>query len=483
MKNVLRFNTGKILSLNNTNDLYIEIEMIVLSSDVNLNKSRFNKEFIDSSSETIVNQPLQVDKETLENGEYLNLTHKFTGEELLTDSVGTYTSYRTEEDEDGYDVLIGTARVWKRYPNTVDAIIDLYNRGMLKFSVEVLVEEQEKIDGISEISKGQILGVAIVSYPAEPRAVATLLVAEAYIKDLENQERSESELANKKKTEVNELSFNQIFEKIWNTLGYDYYIYTVSEGHVMVYSYDDGKDYALTYSVSNNEVSVDLESKKSAKNVWQIEGVDEVIINEENKAVKELKEKDTTISEINEKIKNLETEISELKTEKNTLISEKDALIAEKDTIISEKEDLSNKIKELETAETLSDQPKDDTKKQAEAIIKLNNKVQELEGTIKDLSEAKKELDRIKDERVQKELAEKRESLKETAIKSKCFSEEELEKDEELLKIFEDCDEDKLMIKIAQKVIESINEIKDEVVVETAETENILPEKIDLFND
>lgn len=479
MSKKLKFKSGKILSLNDVNSSYIELDMVVLSSDKNLNKSRFTEKFIDTYGETIVNFPLQVDRENLENGNYLNLTHKFTGEELLTDSIGTFISKEIREDDDGHKILVGKARVWKRYPYTVEAIKELYYQDKLRFSVEVLVEEEQELGDTKEILKGEIIGVAVVSFPAEPRAKAVLLVAEAYVKDLKELERSEKNLI-----KVNELTFDQIYKQLWDGLANDYYIVTVSEKHAIVYDYSDGKYYALNYTVEGDKVILNNDDKKIAENIWKVDGQEEVIVSEKDIVMSDIKEKNTLTSEQTKKIKNYEDEVSKqakeiknFKTQISQLESNKEKLMSERDKLVS---GVVKKDKLLEDAKNLEILG-NDTKKQTEAIIKLNNKVQELESTINILTEAKKELDAIKEKQKEQELAEKREVLKDIAIKSKCFSEEEIEKDEDLLKIFEECDENKLKIKIADKVMENIESTS--VIIETANSKEIIPSEQDLFND
>jgi len=134
---------SKILSLQDSNDVYMTLNMIVCTSATNLNKAKFTEDFIENYGSTLKDQPLTVDREELEAGNYDSLTHLFDpmSNELKTDPIGVIVETWSEKDADGISVLYATAKIWKRFPQTCMAIMELHSSENLRFSCEVLVEE------------------------------------------------------------------------------------------------------------------------------------------------------------------------------------------------------------------------------------------------------------------------------------------------------------------------------------------------------
>lgn len=178
--------SAEVLSINeNPHPDYINLELVVISNKRNLNGIKFTESFMERAVNTIVGMPLQVDKKELERGNYDSLTHKYDGMALNTDSIGTFTNSSIEEIDD-VKVIVAVARVWKRYPKTIEAIMELHNAGLLRASVEATVTDFEDISETEyDAFDGRIFAHTIVSNPAETRASSRLLVAEAFNHDLE----------------------------------------------------------------------------------------------------------------------------------------------------------------------------------------------------------------------------------------------------------------------------------------------------------
>ena len=174
-----------ILELQNSNDIYMTLKLILLTSNVNLNGARFTEDFINGiveNQEKYIGIPLVVNRTKLENEAYDSLSHEFDGVNLKTDVIGAFVSFEKQENEDGSLSLLGESRIYKRFPKTCEAIIELYQEDKLRFSCEVLVQEYGDIkDGIREIpyadGKNNLFGQAIVTNPAEPNSRPTILIA------------------------------------------------------------------------------------------------------------------------------------------------------------------------------------------------------------------------------------------------------------------------------------------------------------------
>lgn len=84
------------------------------------------------------------------------------------------------QDEFGVS-LIGEARIPKRDAGVCSVIKQLYARGMLNFSFEIMVSVLSEQDGIQLIDAAEgneLIGMAVVTLPAYPEATALALVAE-----------------------------------------------------------------------------------------------------------------------------------------------------------------------------------------------------------------------------------------------------------------------------------------------------------------
>ena len=96
--------------------------------------------------------------------------------------IGSFYRFEKAEIKEGEIALIGFARVLKRNKKVCSAIAELFAAGDLKFSFEITCGEYAKLDDgtirIDASEKNFIEGMAIVSMPACPDAVALELVAE-----------------------------------------------------------------------------------------------------------------------------------------------------------------------------------------------------------------------------------------------------------------------------------------------------------------
>jgi hypothetical protein len=278
---------SKILELNNeSSDIYMTLNVCILSNQTNLNNVRFTDDFIKGvviNKSEYIGIPLVVNRKNLENGLYHKLSHEYdrrTGE-LRTDIIGSFVDFWEKESDDGALLLIGSARVPKRFPNVCKALIELYENGELETSCEVLVSEYENIeDGVRIISYrgGKLFGDCIVDSPAEVRAKAELLIAEAIDKDLKGGEQVNQDKYNKgieievfADIEAFSLSFDEITGQVYNLLNpvdskgnrtYKYCILKFFNDFVIVedwYNYD--VLYKIPYKVEGESVVLSPENE------------------------------------------------------------------------------------------------------------------------------------------------------------------------------------------------------------------------------
>lgn len=381
---------SKVIALGEeSNDMYISLDMIFLTSEVNLNSIQYSEDFIygiEAEKYKYIGLPLQCDITKLEKGEYDKLTHKYNKKNNTfgTVSIGSFVDFKTQKNGEILE-LVASARVWKRNQKTCLALEELYGSDEgLKFSYEVLVGKSSTENGITKVPKDDTnnpIGSCVVSTPAVPSSIATLLVAEAYESDFiinqtieggenKNMARSkdtftvEEMFKNTKVALIAELDMNQIQRKIYKALKdfieedwYEYDVIDQSMTYVIVKKYCDGDYYKIDYSVG--ETDVVLSNMRSVTKKYD----DIVIVNpcpncdmscpqcqecnqkEEDlmagSCKKTVAELETEIANLNATIETNKIElasVSEKLTESNSKVEVLSASVIEKDKAISELE-------------------------------------------------------------------------------------------------------------------------------------------------
>ena len=371
---------SKILELNeNSNDIYMTVKLCILSNQVNYNNALFTDDFIQGvidNKSKYIGIPLVANKVKLENGVYDNLTHEYSNGELNTDIIGSFIDFWEETDESNAKLLMGEARIFKRFPSVCEAIVELYKNSDLEFSCEVLISSYENVeDGVRRIhyndGNNALIASCVVSEPAESRSRATLLIAEAYEKDLNNlREKGDVEVSKqlvnkgqkvKYHIENSELSLDDIRDQIYNLLNptdpeteerkYRYWIRELFQTYVIIEDWNEtDKLYKVSYTVEDEKVTIAPESEWiQVELTYQPINVDlNSLVSEKEKEINELQDKLNKskedlelMSEQNkEKTQELESKVAELQEK----IDELNALL------VSEKEskvELEEKIKEL----------------------------------------------------------------------------------------------------------------------------------------
>ena len=468
---------ASILELHNSNDVYMTLDVLLLTSRINLNNAKFLPDFIHEIVENkdfYIGLPLVCEKEKLEKGKYKQLGHALKKDgNFYTEQIGSYVDFYEKEADDGEWELFGKVRVFKRFKNVCDAIIQLYEQDSLFFSVEVYVGEYiKRSDGSREIgvnTENKIFGDCLVSYPAEVKSKAQLLIAEALNNDTGGEKVHKTFEDFFKNTSLHfencELDIGQVQRKVYQKCAeqcgedfYNYYSTDFGVNFMILQNYYDGDYYRVDYSVSEDDVTIS-EMYKVTKNYLPVspeiaaepdnnkmpdndkdgvmpdddeeDDIEDSKCNEKSELNKE--EKLMKFEEIKAKLEAAELEIETLKG----TVNEKDALISEKD----------NKINELsENINTLS-----------ETVVVKDNEIAEL-------TKSKEELDKINLEKAESEKAEKKVALKEKY--SKLLSEEVISLPE-ISEAIENLDESLLQAKVVESALEKAEVSKSAKTEET----------------
>lgn len=433
---------SKIIELNEqeSNDIYMTMHLKILNNEANLNNALFTSEFIDGvieNKQKYVGLPFLVNREALENDEYMTHELNMDTGELGTDQIGSFTDFWKESNGDE-EVLMGNVRIYKRFGATCDKIVELVSKGELSTSCEVMVNAYQEIseDGIRSIhyndGKNAFIGSAIVTEPAYEESKPTLLVAEAYKQDIELEQKGGEKLPKEvynKGIKVKHIGLEsaslrpyEIEQQIYATVNpfdaktgyreYNYYIHTLYNDKIILEAENNYSLYSAEYSVENDTVVLAPHDEwKKGSYQFVPEGVTVAELMEQNTGkIKELqseldglkeektkmsKEKELTKEELNEKIEGLETEISGLK-EKNkeleaTIVSQKEEVL-EAEKVAKE---LNATIEELTPFKEKAEKAELEAK-QTELSDKFKKVMSEETFATEEVAEAIKNLDEAK---------------------------------------------------------------------------------------
>lgn len=256
-----------------SNDVYMQIQMRMMSTAPNGNGCVVERDFMDA---VIENQdfysgtPVKVDINALVSGDQLG--HKFDSDrkEWLADQIGAITSFslKDETDEETGEtvtVMLGNARIEKGRADVCEAIIDLYEAGKLFFSFEIIASEvrEDEETGLVYIGAGDhnhLTAMCVVSIPAYDGATATTFVAE-----MENENMSDNQFENLTKW-ASQLEIDAVRRRCCATLfaednpyGFDYNWEIREMGaNYMLFKHAESGEYRMAeYHVAEDEVVID----------------------------------------------------------------------------------------------------------------------------------------------------------------------------------------------------------------------------------
>jgi len=498
--------SSKVTRISEIDKRYMELEMVVSNTDPNLNGVVTTAEFLRANADSLVDMPLVVDKAMLEAGFTNSLTHKFDGSNLNTDIIGVFKEVYLESSVDDPDSITmkAKAKVYKRFPETIEAIKQLFDEDDLKFSWELLATDVDEIDGIAYINSGEFEGHCIVSNPAYGEdAVATKLVAEAHSRDVDvikseqsqEQEQEGGKSIDMKKTlqeflaeVLTEKSIGDVRQEIQSQIRAsiseeDTYVYIydmyVSQVVYEVYSYDDGESnlYRVNYSVTDETISVDMTSSQEVVRVWMdksdLEAQDNPMLSQG---------KDRKVSELTDEKVGLETEKSELEIKVSELQEKLNVLSEVKVPVVEpivepELDGDGNPIVSEKDTDPIEPDEKD--VELADKVIALSESVELLKSEIEILKPFK---DQIEAEEAEKVIAENEATKTRLSELVKKFTKED-EIPEEVQTFISEMDEKSIKLWIADKVILVTSEVDgeddDEPIIVGTSDDNPLVEESD----
>jgi hypothetical protein len=493
----------EVIELSETSsNAYMTLKMVICTSNINLNGTRFTEDFIDgicNNQKDFQGIALVVNREKLENEQYDNLTHEFNSEAqtLGTDMIGSFVGYEKASNEDGSVSLIGEARIMKRFPKTCSAISELYSTNNLRFSCEVLVRKYEDMEDYREVSYhnglNSLIANAIVSQPAEVDCKPTLLVA-SLNEDLQRQLANNnvtndgganmalsvaekrklmnefaSKLAKKvmakvradqllESAELADIS-NDLVDGVMGLMGEDFSANSycgfwvgeelVFDTYFVAQDYYSGNLYMFDYSVSEED-TLSVSSPRKAK-FELIEIAEQVLASISKRA-----------SEIQAELNSKEVEIASLQTAKEGVEQELEAKTTELSTLQTAKEGVEAELANVQKEVEQKDEALSTTELQAnEKIISLGQVVDGLKDKLKEVEPIVEQYKVVQAELAEKAKTEAQQKLIQYALNSKVIEEKELEENEELKLAISELDEVKIKGIVADRIVKNNIELNN----------------------
>lgn len=470
----------EILELSQASKVFMTLKMVILTTNTNLNGTRFTEDFIDgicTNQKDFQGIALVVNRARLEKEQFDNLTHEFNGQTLETDMIGSFVGFEKAENADGSKSLIGEARIMKRFPKTCNAISELYSTNELSFSCEVLVRRYDNVeDNYREVNYhdglNSLMANCIVSQPAEVDAKPTLLVASVeedligiVDEDVTNISNGGANMALtlEKRKNVSELASKVNFiEAMDGLMGEDVNLNSnccfwvgedsVFEEYLVAQESQNGSLYMFDYSV--NEDVLEVSNPRKAK-FELVEDAEQVLASISKKT-----------SEIKAELDSKDVEIASLQTAKEEVELQLEAKTTELSTLQTEKQEVEQELSNVKEQVQLKDEALSTTELQAnEKIIQLGEVVEGLKDKLKTIEPIVEEYNKVQEELAEKAKADKQQELIKYALSSKMISENEISENEEIKLAIAELDEVKIKSIVADRIVKNnieLNNIKTE---------------------
>jgi len=400
------------------NDIYMTLQVLLLTNQVNQNKAIFSNEFIDyvvQNKDFYIGLPLVAERVKLERlSRFLGHTLDKNGE-FHTDQIGSYVDFYKSTDDNGVTSLFGTARVSKRFPLVCDAIQTLYEQDSLFFSIECLVAEYTYNDDgtrtIDVIAGNELFGDCIVSKPAEERSKAHMLIAEALNIDMGGEKLNIKKFfENTKVIDISELDIQRVQSLVYEKCceAYpdccDMYCLEIGTNYMVLVDYE-GELCKVDFLVVGDSVTVSdcYKVNKSYTRVQDsdMEDSETLDINEIENSAEPVKDGEPIKDEPEMEDAQEESEIEDSACGKKKGMEDETSQIEDS----KEKAKCEENAEILETSNTELSELKEKLAILSESLIAKDKEIAEL-------TECKLQLDEINKVKLEKELSEKKISLR-----------------------------------------------------------------------
>lgn len=407
-----------ILSESDENSTKADVKFVICDFDPNKNDVSLNRETIESWVSTLVGQPVVGKVEVSSTGAVDFTSHnakivekadakgkKYKTIEFDTSAFGMFNNVSIETIDDK-EYIVANAHIWKRYDQAYKVLKTRADSIKTSWEIKVSESHTETIDGrtVKVIDKGEFFGHALLGSSVSPAYDSSGVVqvasvdgvdfelAEALCSDIEKQEQGkEEDTLSKNNTEVSALSARDLHQKVQEALNPKGYS---SNPYYSVWEVYPEEHKVLAYDIDR--------SSNDNYMVFTYSIADDTV----------------TIGE------GAEAKLSQLLADKEPVVS-----------LSKQVNELSEKLEQKNTE-----------------LIEASEQIVTLESSIAELEPLKAEFEAAEQARIENELAEKRNQLKEMATKSGYITSEELETSE-IKQLIDEADENGVKLLIAERVV------------------------------
>lgn len=436
------------------NPTKVEVSFILHDFNVSKNYAFISKETAQKALPSLQNMPIVAryypvseagaKDDALGSHEMYIGEDRETGEEIVemgTVPIGVFTEpaeITTISNENGEEkeVVIGKGILWaSRFPNVIGLLKEWMNEGIPVYSsMEILYDSYKVEDGVTEILNYVYEGHCVLNseqrgehkkvYPAYDVSKLTKLVAQAINQDVSSESKEGEDMELFKK--IFELSHSDIRSLLYQQLdptlpeGQYSWIADVYDDYFIVNIYGDQQDkyYKYKYAKSDNNVTIDFDSKVEVflKRNWE-EVVDEEIQQQLNEKTEKIEKLEKQLNEVMEEKKEIEKKFNETTEKVTNLVSQVNELKPYKEKVEQEKlEKMLNEKKEYYSAkfQALNAEEKFNSEEVQELITKSINDNDEGKQAILQLNSMLVDLVQLEKDSEQgivRETASKRENL------------------------------------------------------------------------
>ncbi len=494
MENITLYSSQVYLAEDNSNpDSYIA-KFIVSDFGRNKNGVALNRDGIENWLSTLKNKPLvgkikmRIDGTYDFSGHNMKIVEKvdedgntYKTAEFDTDAFGSFFDISIETIND-VEYIVASCEIWKRFSRACEIIIKRIQEGTLHTSWEIAVEKSHQgiVDGLMTkiIDVGRFFGHCLLAKDVSPAYDSSGLLEIAstnYDVDLEFAEALSQDFMSQgldiknKAKEENNLQSN---EKI-----------NVAEEETVVETpvAETVKNPTETSEVTKTKETVESsEDKTESTTETEVSALTEWDLRDKIRAACRVKlGKYCWIAYHFPVEKEIWVEVdgreSELDYVRMTYTVENDVVS------VSEPENvkLCVTIKDINT--TVSEYEKTIAEKD-ELIVKASSEITELKAQNTELSQYKEKFTQMEQEKAEAELAQKKEDLIASVVKSGQITREEIESSEELKGYVDTLDKKSLMSIVGERLTVSMNE-KPEKEIETSEAKEDIHVSSNLNNE
>lgn len=455
-----------------------------------------------ANAQTLINMPVQAKYKKIAGKDDLG-SHEMRvlpdGQvEFGTVSIGTHTDVEIKDDTvttvNGdtkvLPCLFATSRIWKRYPNMVAAVKRLYETDDgLNSSWEIVTSAYEYKDGVKILKDYEFIGDTLLGSTTTPAYKGTsktlslsalsdtqLMVAEALSLDLSENQGETFDINNNQEKE----DFILKKDKETNLSSEEKVDGAVTAEKVNADNTSDVTDNPETNSAENTGTSAETGKIDDGANSTDAASLTAYDLRRKVSQACRNKYDDwcwvTYLFPEDHEVWCEYDGDSELDYLKFTYTVEGD------EVTVSEPEKVKLSVSVSEINATIA-QYEQTIKDKDEIILKSSSEITALKAQNTELSQYKEKFEKAEQEKIEAEIAEKKENLIASIVKSGQITREEIESSEELSGYVDNLDKKSLMAIVGERLMASVENTDSKVETSTADTDTVVSSNLNNEDD